>query len=165
MKCKQGKKLPKFFAYWSDFAIVLKLLLFAGSANVLKCMIWYHDIWWADMVARYLLPIYHPPFLLLPTIVLFLPLSGLTGLLQFPASASCSLNLLKKFVSFLLLQWVTACREVSDEHWRWNCITGNMGEAEKGIQSSVENFSMIVSGAYGCLHFKVTLFILELCKK
>lgn len=76
-----------------------------------------------------------------------------------------SLNLLKKVVSFLLLQWVTAYREVSDEHWRWNCIIGNMGEAEKGIESSVENFSVIVLGAYGCLHFKVTLFNLELCKK
>lgn len=43
--------------------------------------------------------------------------------------------------------------------------TGNMGETEKGIQSSVEKFSVIVLGAYGCLHFKVTLFILELCKK
>lgn len=46
---------------------------------------------------------------------------------------------------------------MSDEQWKWNCITGNMGEAEKDAESPVENFSVIVLGAYGCLHFKVTV--------
>jgi len=50
--------------------------------------------------------------------------------------------------------------KVSDEHGRWNYVSENMGEAEKGIHSSVENFSVYCRAClwYHSLRFKVTLF-------